>query len=445
MNQRIASLSALAAVAICAAAGNPAVIKVNVPAGGDGKAPELMVHNNEPSRLMPDGHGGYVDSVEIATPMYASLYCNNVMTQIWLKPGSNVAVTIGATPGERSFAGDNADVNSFLNGESGYRFATINDTGRDEADFLHFTDSLDIVNHQLLASVALPDDFKAQESTRIFYENVRTLASYPDFHPRLKREDSDYRPSDEYYKKLRDAAVYDSSLLNSKAYTNFISASLGRLSHHAFPELNGIDRLTAYLDSCVKDHGVAQYIFNSRARSALTRGGLEQAKPYVDAYPRYVTDSSMSAQFKRLYDEVSMLAPGQPSPVFDCESVDGTRHKLSDYAGRWLYIDIWATWCGPCRREIPYLKKLEERFADAPITFISISTDNDRDAWSTLVTEQKMGGEQLRFDGHDKFMESYKITGIPRFILIDPEGKIVDSDMSRPSSPSTAEKLERLL
>jgi thiol-disulfide isomerase/thioredoxin len=137
------------------------------------------------------------------------------------------------------------------------------------------------------------------------------------------------------------------------------------------------------------------------------------------------------------------------SPTFDYENHKGGTTKLEDLKGKYVYIDVWATWCGPCRAEIPSLKKVEEMYHDKNIAFVSISVDVDKDheKWKNFVTEKQLGGIQLFADKNwnSDFMISYGINSIPRFILIDPNGKIIKSDAARPSSPQLKEELDKLL
>ncbi len=137
------------------------------------------------------------------------------------------------------------------------------------------------------------------------------------------------------------------------------------------------------------------------------------------------------------------------SPPFDYENHKGGKTKLEDFKGKYVYIDVWATWCGPCRAEIPSLKKIEEMYHDKNIVFVSISVDVDKDheKWKTFVTDKNLGGVQLFADKNwnSDFMLSYGINSIPRFILIDPNGKVVKGNASRPSSPQLKEELDKLL
>lgn len=137
------------------------------------------------------------------------------------------------------------------------------------------------------------------------------------------------------------------------------------------------------------------------------------------------------------------------SPSFDYENHKGGKTKLEDFKGKYVYIDVWATWCGPCRAEIPFLKKTEEMYHDKNIVFVSISVDvdKDHDKWKNFVSEKQLGGVQLFADKnwYSDFMTSYGVTSIPRFILIDPTGKVVKGNASRPSSPQLKEELDKLL
>lgn len=137
------------------------------------------------------------------------------------------------------------------------------------------------------------------------------------------------------------------------------------------------------------------------------------------------------------------------SPSFDYVNFKGGKTKLEDLRGKYVYIDVWATWCGPCRAEIPHLKKIEEKYHNKKIEFVSISVDTKKDyeKWKKFVTEKELGGIQLFADSdwNSQFIKEYNINGIPRFILIDPQGKIVNANADRPSSPRLVEVLDGLL
>jgi len=144
------------------------------------------------------------------------------------------------------------------------------------------------------------------------------------------------------------------------------------------------------------------------------------------------------------------LPKGAPSPVFsNYENHSGGTTSLTDLKGKYVYIDVWATWCGPCKAEIPHLKKVEADYHGKNIEFISVSIDRpkDHEKWVSMVIEKELGGVQLYADNNweSKFVKDYYIKGIPRFILVDPDGNVISADAPRPSDPKLRTLLEELI
>jgi len=148
---------------------------------------------------------------------------------------------------------------------------------------------------------------------------------------------------------------------------------------------------------------------------------------------------------------------GNVSPTFEnYETTTGQKMALNDLKGKYVYMDIWATWCGPCIVEIPHLKALEQNYHDKNIKFVSVSVDDGRgykgDAvaakagWKKMVIDKSLSGTQLIADDgfRSDFIRAYQINSIPRFILIDPDGKIVSGDAPRPSNPILKDLLNGL-
>ena len=178
--------------------------------------------------------------------------------------------------------------------------------------------------------------------------------------------------------------------------------------------------------------------------------GYEGNQMIFDFINQYTDDEEIKKMAKEMYDISLKLVPGAVSPTFtDYENIKGGKTSLSDFKGKYVYIDVWATWCGPCRMEIPHLKKLEQKFHGKNIEFVSISIDDLENAqkWRDFVKEDQLTGVQLMADNDWKseFIKNYGIKSIPRFILIDKEGKIINYDAPRPSQPETEILLNSLL
>ena len=169
----------------------------------------------------------------------------------------------------------------------------------------------------------------------------------------------------------------------------------------------------------------------------------------------------MSTQLAQMFTAKNKMKEliGTPSPVFEnYENVKGGKTSLADLKGKYVYIDLWATWCGPCKKEIPSLKEVEAKYHGKNIEFVSISLDNGRgykgdtketkaiaahEGWKKMIAEKEMTGVQLFADNGfaSTFAKEYGVNSIPRFLLLDPKGNIVDADAPRPSSPKLIEVL----
>lgn len=139
---------------------------------------------------------------------------------------------------------------------------------------------------------------------------------------------------------------------------------------------------------------------------------------------------------------------GIKSPSFAMESIDGETIKLEDFAGKYVYVDVWATWCGPCKREIPSLKKIEEQYKNKDLVVVSMSIDEakDKEKWQNFVKDEDLQGVQIFAENAWKssFVTEFEIKSIPRFILIGPDGMVVDPDAPRPSDPALVELFKDL-
>jgi len=179
---------------------------------------------------------------------------------------------------------------------------------------------------------------------------------------------------------------------------------------------------------------------------------LEKGK--LDETFKATVKKMMTQQFsgiQRMYAENLQIKKlnGNPSPTFAYENHKGGVTKLEDLKGKYVYVDVWATWCAPCRAEIPFLKKIEEKYHGKNIEFVSISIDKlkDKDKWRAMVTDKELGGVQLFADNdwNSQFVKDYGINGIPRFILIGPDGNVVNANADRPSSADLDKVLSELV
>ena len=139
--------------------------------------------------------------------------------------------------------------------------------------------------------------------------------------------------------------------------------------------------------------------------------------------------------------------PGEAATDFTYPDKDGNNVALSDFIGSVVYVDVWATWCGPCRAEMPFLHDLEAEYSDKNVTFIGVSVDEEknRQVWLDMMEEKDMQGVQIFADGWSQITKDYAINGIPRFMLFDTEGNVSNLNADRPSSDDIRPAIDALL
>ena len=201
------------------------------------------------------------------------------------------------------------------------------------------------------------------------------------------------------------------------------------------------------LDS-IRNKIVKEY-FLCNVTQRIIKATPEYAKEAFEIFSKNNQNKVYDDEVNQVYNKYLATAAGRLSPKFsNYENPKGERVSLDDFKGKYVYIDVWATWCSPCKKEIPFLKKIEEKYHDKNIVFISISVDDikSKKLWQNMVKAKQLGGVQLIADKsfESEFISAYNINSIPRFILLDPNGKIISANAKRPSDPKLIEVLNSL-
>lgn len=167
----------------------------------------------------------------------------------------------------------------------------------------------------------------------------------------------------------------------------------------------------------------------------------EQFEPYVSALTSLFYKESIDTKISEKEAELLRTQIGKPAPKFTLENNSGNAYSLEGFKGKVVYIDLWASWCVPCRKETPSFKILYNKYKnDTRIVFISIAVHDGINEWKKALEEDKPDWIQL-LDKEGIVWKSYVANTIPKFILIDKQGNILDFDAPRPSSGEEIEKL----
>ncbi len=229
-----------------------------------------------------------------------------------------------------------------------------------------------------------------------------------------------------YYKTENDSVKKDTALWRS-------------------PQKN-LDTKLAVIEK-FKNQPIKEYLIFEAISDYLKNNGVKDFTAYYDYFKKNNSDPLYASLVENEYQKKLRIAPGQPAPIFSAEDIDGKIYTLENFKGRNLYIDTWATWCGWCIKEDPYFEELVKEYQGEDIVFLCISLDVKRKQWEDYLNKNNKEGLNLfAVTGFDsELAEGFQITAIPTFILIDKDGKIVDSDAPRPSSPEIRKVLDELL
>jgi len=175
--------------------------------------------------------------------------------------------------------------------------------------------------------------------------------------------------------------------------------------------------------------------------TTLKRGisfyNIDKLDLYYQTYVKLAANDKDINRIKGKYERIKTLKKGSPSPSFNYPDSSGKNISLESLKGKLVYVDVWATWCGPCKAQIPFLKQLEEKYREEDIAFVSLSIDQLKNIskWKDMIVDKELEGIQIIADKawRSKFVTDYVIEGIPRFILIDKDGNLMDPMAPRPA------------
>ncbi|WP_212003243.1 TlpA disulfide reductase family protein [Chitinophaga sp. HK235] len=164
----------------------------------------------------------------------------------------------------------------------------------------------------------------------------------------------------------------------------------------------------------------------STENTAQYEKAMKMLETLIARYPWLTEAQQLKQTILTNRAQAMKLKTGEPMPAVKYPSAQGSLEGLEKYKGKYLLVDFWASWCGPCRQAIPKVKELYTAYKDKGFEVVSISIDTDKNAWKKAMADEKMPWEQLLSDNKDKTMEQFQFSGIPTMYLVDREGKIVE-------------------
>ncbi len=415
----------------------------------------VLYHDNIKSHTFElDENGMFSDTISINKPSLYTFSNSNISASIYLPLGSDlqISVDINDFDASLSFEGNCAASNTYLakkyllqeKYEGDGMKLYLEDS--DNFDKL-LTEYVGALKESLVEDGAINERFRNLEMRAI--ESKRSLfkMSYPTYKAMINGDD-DYTIPDGLIESNMDTSNNEELYEFSEEYAALKKSTLMQFAYKKMLENNW--EKEQYIYQIIEDVKVLE--FKPLKEDVITEVLYEINSSFNGDLNKITKDLAEMTTNPETLDLIqSKLIPsetdrGEQSPVFtNLPDTNDNLYSLGDFKGKYVYIDVWATWCGPCLEEIPFLKEVKLLYKDKNIVFIGLSLDKskDKEKWKRFVEKEKLDGVQLIAENafEDPFVKGYNIEGIPRFILIDPNGAIVSENAPSPSNKKFLFKL----
>lgn len=304
-----------------------------------------------------------------------------------------------------------------------------------------YIDALKVPLNELSKKVLnINPEFMHLENERVKYRMIVHLQAYGyELHKYHTGKDPVLRES--FHSYMKDVNLNDSSLLQLEEYKRFLTEYIYYKSRKSFQSNKEIPK-DKYALTNIMLNSVSHELMNQRVIDYVTHSLIfDQTKllqvddKNLAIFKEQCKNKEFIKDVENLYKELQTVMPGKPAPDFELYDSKDKKYTLSDFKGKYLLIDVWGAFCGPCKKEAPYLNQIELDYKGKNIEFIGTCFENNKEIWLKRIKEYKLGGIQLTAkSGWDsQFKKDYQIPWIPTYILIDKEGKIIDARASKPS------------
>ncbi|MBT3243184.1 MAG: TlpA family protein disulfide reductase [Bacteroidetes bacterium] len=398
--------------------------------------------------------GAFVFERESEKPLSINVMFGRKRASLWAAPGKSLDVNIDVADWDNSigFTGDLQLTNEYLIEKGlvqmGWSRNFMANFLKEPDEFLSARDSLQKAFDDVYLeykSNGMDKLFCDYEEIVLLYTMYGDLNNYPNAHRYYAKLES-YDPPADWFDftdgmDLNDPLLIevDQAMYFLSSFINTEAVKAGNLGDDAWgtPEL--LNAKFKYIDDNFEMAEMIERFKFENLEQQLDAGPPTGAEEAIDLYLAASTNEENTASIIEKRDAWAAIEAGQPAVDWTLVDIDGNEVSQSDFAGKYVYIDFWATWCGPCLAEIPHYKELVKEYEGRNIVFISVSVDKDKPAWEKMVKEEQFPWVQL----HDanNMNDEYLVRYIPSFILIDNEGNIIDPRAPRPSTDKLREML----
>lgn len=371
---------------------------------------------------------------------------------LFLRTNFNLNTTVKYNDNEPSlfFNGIGSIENNYLNEQIEFnkKYKTVENykyyLKLDEETFLKLVDSIKIQKINFLETFTQIDsDFFDSETFSIEYSIAKLKSNYKEWRGAFLKDNS-LKVSKDFPNPFNKIELSNEKLLIHPNYLSAVKQSINYRRDNIISKLELLEYLET-IEQKISSQKIIDEVAYSRTEFILQGNNKITASEY-SKFMSIVKNENYRKEVDEAYQNIQKLSDGTFSPSFELYDINNQLVSLESLKGKLVYIDIWATWCVPCIKEIPALKIVMEEFKNKEIYFVSMCLNDSKENFKKMVKEKELGGIQL-FAPNDEisFFKGYFLNTIPRYILIDKEGKIIDGYAYKPSDPKLKELFKKNL
>lgn len=425
--------------------------------------------------------GSFKFSLNINTIQYGHFTHGDEYTKICLYPGDSINISIDTKQFDETivYSGKGSEKNNYMAKE----FLMFYDDIHQERTYNTLVDStpesFNEYCEELFSkhSEFLDENLKDNTNVELFkkinkYNYVLNLLFFQINYFSYKRFVSgetggvvshEVKEEETYFNKLKRINLNDSTLIICEGYISLVwqifNTKSGQLEIRSTPIVKDSKGNYKFQDSYVRfdrAYELEKLFLSGKVRDYVTFVELQnmieyrEVNQYSDSYFDFVNNcknEQLVSDIKELYSAHQKLKNGKPAPNFELLDISGNKVKLSDFIGKVVYIDFWASWCGPCIGAFSDIEEVYNELKDEDFVFLYISIDDNKEKWKEAVSEYKLKGIHLNSpDGFEsEICKLYLVSGIPKYMIIDKNGNIYDKDASYNNNKNLVKELKKAL
>lgn len=410
-----------------------------------------------------DSTGHFEISFNVVAPSGVNFFDGNEGTEMFVKPGDRIHLTLDTKAFDETiqYSGSASVENNYL----AKKYLAFDDKGaffiydmRDSLGIdggIEYVDSLKQARVQFLEAFLLDHknvspEFIRTEKTNIEFQLPNLLIQYT----YNRGIDSTLDKIMELFSSYMDEKPLDSSSVEYTGYLNQYPIYLMLEHQELLKNKHSQDSVLLELIIANSNGNARNKMIAERFENSLLDYNIDYFEENRTVFDKYVTiDIYREHTLSRYQKALKALEAKLPTDVqlinLENEKFNHLTYQaiIDRYKGKVIYLDFWASWCVPCKAEMPFSLNLQKQFKGKEVAFVYFSSDADSVAWKNMVKILQISGDHYRLNKAVTKVTNalFDVQFIPRYILIDKNGIVVDAAAKRPSEPEIVEEIKKLL